>query len=221
LCGIKLKKERKIMKNEFMDAMNFRHACKVFDESKKISKEDINYILECARKSPSSFGMEAWKFLVITNEELKAKLRPACWDQVQVTSCSHLIVVLAGIDSVKVESGEVRKRFARREMPEDMLETYMGLYADHLKETLSSDENIYAWTAKQSYIAAANMMTGAATLGIDSCPIEGFDKESVESILELDTKKYQLALVLPFGYRINPQSKQLRLALDEVVEFID
>jgi nitroreductase len=221
LCGIKLKKERKIMKNEFMDAMNFRHACKVFDESKKISKEDINYILECARKSPSSFGMEAWKFLVITNEELKAKLRPACWDQVQVTSCSHLIVVLAGIDSVKVESGEVRKRFARREMPEDMLETYMGLYADHLKETLSSDKNIYAWTAKQSYIAAANMMTGAATLGIDSCPIEGFDKESVESILELDTKKYQLALVLPFGYRINPQSKQLRLALDEVVEFID
>jgi len=209
------------MQNQFMDAMNFRHACKVFDESKKISEKDLGFILECARKSPSSFGMEAWKFLVITNETLKAKLRPACWDQVQVTSCSHLVVILAGIESVKVESGEVRKRFARRDMPEEMLETYMGLYADHLKETLSSDENIYAWTAKQTYIAAANMMTGAATLGIDSCPIEGYNKEEVESILGLDTKKYQLSMVLPFGYRINPQSVQHRLDLDQVVEFID
>ncbi len=84
------------MKEDFIKAMNFRHACKVFDESKKISDEDIHYILEAGRKSPSSFGMEAWKFLVITNEELRAKLRPLCWDQVQITSCSHLVVVLAG-----------------------------------------------------------------------------------------------------------------------------
>ena len=209
------------MKNEFMDAMNFRHACKVFDETKKISDEEIKYILETARKSPSSFGMEAWKFLVITNDELKAKLRPACWDQVQVTSCSHLVVLLAGIDSVKVESGEVEKRFARREMPKETLDFYMGLYAEHLKETLSSDENIYSWTSKQSYIAAGNMMTSAALLGIDSCPIEGFDKKQIEGILELDTTKYQLSLVLPFGYRINPQSEQLRLAFEDVVEFID
>jgi nitroreductase len=209
------------MKSEFMDAMDFRHACKVFDENKKISKEEMTFILECARKSPSSFGMEAWKFLVITNEELKAKLRAACWDQVQITSCSHLVVILAGINSVKVESGEVRKRFARREMPEEMLEMYMGLYADHLKETLSSDEKIYAWTSKQTYIAAANMMSGAATLGIDSCPIEGFDKKQVEEILELDATEYQLSMVLPFGYRINPQSPQQRLVFDEVVEFID
>ena len=65
------------------------------------------------------------------------------------------------------------------------------------------------------------MMSGAATLGIDSCPIEGYNKEEVESILGLDTKKYQLSMVLPFGYRINPQSKQLRLELDEIVEFIN
>ena len=205
----------------FQEAMDFRHACKVFDESKKISDEDIRFILESGRKSPSSFGMEAWKFLVITNEELKAKLRPACWDQVQVTSCSHLVVILAGIDSVKVESGLPKKRFARRDMPQEQLDFYLGLYAEHLKETLSSDENIYAWTSKQTYIAAGNMMSGAATLGIDSCPIEGFDKKSVEEILELDLTKYQLSMVLPFGYRLNEQSTQLRLDYDEVVEFID
>jgi len=208
------------MKNEFMKAMNFRHACKVFDESKKISDEDIKYILEIGRKSPSSFGMEAWKFLVITNEELKAKLRPACWDQVQITSCSHLVIVLAGIDSVKVESGLPEKRFARRDMPQETLDFYLDLYASHLEKTLSSDENIYAWTSKQTYIAAGNMMSGAAFIGIDSCPIEGFDKGQVEEILELDTTKYQLSLVLPFGYRIDEQSSQQRLDFDEVVEFI-
>jgi nitroreductase len=208
------------MENKFMDAMNFRHACKIFDETKKISDEDMRFILECGRKSPSSFGMEAWKFLVITNEELKAKLRPACWDQVQVTSCSHLVIVLAGIESVKVESGEVEKRFARREMPKESLDMYMGLYASHLAKTLSSDENIYCWTAKQTYIASANMMTGAAYIGIDSCPIEGYEKEKVEEILALDTTKFQVAMVLPFGYRLNPQPEQIRLPFEEVVEFI-
>ena len=208
------------MHNNFMDAMNFRHACKIFDETKKISDEDMRVILEYGRKSPSSFGMEAWKFVVITNEELKAKLRPVCWDQVQITSCSHLVIVLAGIDSVKVESGEVEKRFARREMPKESLDMYMGLYASHLKKTLSSDENIYCWTARQTYIAAANMMTGAAYMGIDSCPIEGFEKEKVEEILKLDTTKFQVAMVLPFGYRLNPQPEQIRLPFEEVVEFI-
>ena len=105
-------------------------------------------------------------------------------------------------------------------MPQEKLDFYLDLYASHLEKTLSSDENIYAWTAKQSYIAAANMMTGAAYIGIDSCPIEGFDKKAVEEILELDTTKYQLAMVLPFGYRVNEEPKQLRLPLEEIIEYI-
>lgn len=208
------------MQNDFSKAMDFRHACKVFDDNKKISDEEMHYILEAGRKSPSSFGMEAWKFLVITNEALKAKLRPFCWDQVQVTSCSHLVIVLAGIENAKVESGMPKKRFMRREMPQESLDFYMDIYAKHLEKTLSTDENIYAWTAKQSYIALGNMMTAAAFIGIDSCPIEGFEKENVEKVLDLDTSKYQLAVVVPFGYRINEQSSQLRLPFDEVVEFI-
>lgn len=208
------------MEKTFMEAMDFRHACKIFDETKKVNDEDMNYILEAGRKSPSSFGMEAWKFLVITNEELKAKLRPACWDQPQITTCSHLVVVLAGIDCVRPESGEVERKFKRREMPQEKLDFYIGLYAGHLKDTLSSDENIYAWTAKQTAFAAGNMMTAAAVKGIDSCPIEGYDKSKVEEILGLDTKKYQLSLVIPFGYRINEQSTQLREPLANIVEYI-
>jgi nitroreductase len=206
--------------NDFMKAMDFRHACKMFDESKKIPDDLMHTILEAGVKSPSSFGMEAWKFLVITDEALKVKLRPACWDQAQITTCSHLVIVLAGIDSVKPESGLPRARFLRREMPQEKLEFYLKLYEDHLQETLSSDENIYAWTAKQTYIAAANMMSAAAFMQIDSCPIEGFDKKEVERILELDTTQFQLAIVLPFGYRINEQSTQLRRPFNEVVAFL-
>lgn len=208
------------MQNDFTKAMDFRHACKVFDNTKKISDDEMHYILEAGRKSPSSFGMEAWKFLVITNEELKAKLRPYCWDQVQITSCSHLVIVLAGIENAKVESGMPKKRFLRREMPQETLDFYLDIYAKHLAKTLSSDENIYAWTARQSYIALGNMMTAAAFIGIDSCPIEGFEKENVENVLGLDTSKYQVAVIVPFGYRLNEQSTQLRLPFDEVVEFI-
>lgn len=208
------------MDKTFMEAMDFRHACKVFDDTKKISDEDINFILEAGRKSPSSFGMEPWKFLVITNEELKAKLRPACWDQPQITTCSHLVVYLAAIENVKPESGTPRKKFERREMPEEKYDFYLNLYSDHLADTLSTDEKVLAWTARQNYIASANMMTAAAIKGIDSCPIEGFDKQKVEEILEVDTSKYQLAVIVPFGYRIDEQSSQLREDLNEVVEFI-
>ena len=208
-------------KEEFLKMMNFRHACKVFDTTKKISDEDMHYILEVGRKSPSSFGMEAWKFLVITNDELKEKLKPFCWNQPQITTCSHLVVILAGIDTLKVESGIVRSRFMRRNLPQEKLNAYMKLYASHLSETLSSDEKIYQWSARQTYIAAANMMNAAAFIGIDSCPMEGFEKENVEKVLKLDTSKFQVAMLLPFGYRINEQSTQLRSNFKSVVEFIE
>jgi len=208
------------MKKTMIEIMDFRHACKVFDEDKKISKEDINYILEVGLKSPSSFGMEPWKFLVITNDKLKAKLRPFCWDQVQITSCSHLVIVLAKIDAVKPESGIPLKRFARRDMSQEKLDFYINLYSKHLEKTLSTNDNIYAWTSKQTYIALANMMSAAAQLNIDSCPIEGFEKENLEKALELNTNEYQVSVVLPLGYRINTQGQQNRLSFDEVVEFI-
>jgi len=208
------------MKNKFSEVMKFRHACKIFDENRKISDKDIRYILEMGRLSPSSFGMEAWKFLVVTNKELKERLRPACWNQPQITSCSHLVILLAGIESVKPSSGIPQQRFARRPLSKEQIDNYIGLYSTHLKDTLSSDDKIYAWTSKQTYIAGANMMSAGAFLGIDSCPIEGFDKEKVEDILKLDKSKYQVAMLLPFGYRLNEQPIQLRLPFDEVVEFI-
>ncbi len=205
----------------FMEAMDFRHACKIFDETKKISEEDLNFILEAGRKSPSSFGQEPWKFLVITNDELRTSLRPFCWDQVQITSCSHLLVILAKIEDVKANSSEVLRKFNRRGLPKDMVEAYIKKYANHLKDDLSSNEKTFCWSARQTYIALANMMTAAAIKGIDSCPIEGFEKTNVEKVLNLDTNKLQVSVILPLGYRIKEQSVQLREELKDIIEFIN
>ena len=205
--------------NDFTKAMQFRHACKLFDETKKIPDEAVRYILEAGRTSPSSFGMEPWKFLVIRNKKLKAKLQPLCWNQPQITTCSDLVVILAAIESVRPQSGIPQKRFARRPLPQEQIDGYINLYSTFLADTFSTDEKTYCWTARQTYIALANMMTAAAYEQIDSCPIEGFEKENTEKLLEIDTGKYQVAVMAAFGYRVNPQSEQLRLPFDEVVEF--
>jgi len=207
------------MQNNFSKAMAFRHACKLFDNNKTISDEEMVYILEAGRTSPSSFGMEGWKFVVITNDKLKATIQEKCWNQPQITSCSHLVVILSAIENVKPSSGIPKQRFSRRPMTQEQIDGYMGLYANHLSHTLSTDENIYQWTAKQTYIALGNMMTAGAYIGIDSCPLEGFEKEALEEILELDVTQWQVSVVVPFGYRINEQSAQQRLSFDEVVEF--
>ncbi len=211
------------MDKSFKEAMNFRHACKLFDKNKKITKEDMLFILEAGRNSPSSFGQEGWKFLIITDDELKSKIQPYCWNQPQITTCSHLVIILAAIEALKPQSGTPQKRFQRRDLPKEKIDMYIKVYESHLTKNkiLSNDKNIYEWSSKQCYIAAANMMTAAAVKGIDSCPIEGMEKENVEKLLGLDTTKFQIALVLPFGYRAKPQPARIRLNPKEVYEFID
>ena len=209
-----------MLTNDFSQAMQFRHACKLFDEEKKIPQEILHYILEAGRTSPSSFGMEPWKFLVVRNDALKAKLRPLCWNQPQITTCSDLVVILAAIESVRPQSGIPQQRFARRPLSQAQIDAYIERYSTFLADTFSSDEKTFCWSARQTYIALANMMTAAAYEKIDSCPIEGFEKEKVEALLEIDTTKYQVAVMVAFGYRVNPQGPQLRLPLEEVVSFI-
>ncbi len=206
-------------KDMFSKAINFRHACKVFDENKKISDEDIRYILEAGRLSPSAFGMEGWKFLVITNQNLKEEMRPFCWNQTQITTCSHLVIILGAINSLKLESGIPQKRFQRRDLPGERIEQYIGVYKNYI-DAIGDDKDIFAWSSKQTYIAAANMMDAAAVLEIDSCPIEGFEKRKIDELLNLDTNEFQTSLILPFGYRVKPQPEKIRRNFDEVVEFI-
>ena len=84
----------------YLEILKFRHACKIFDESKKIGAGEFDFILEAGRLSPSSTGLEQWDFLVVQNKELREKIKAVSWNQAQITSCSHLVVILAKIKEV-------------------------------------------------------------------------------------------------------------------------
>lgn len=204
--------------SQFLEAMAFRHACKVFDTEKQIPAEEFDSLLEVARTSPSSFGMEPWRLIVVRNEKLRKALKPSCWNQSQITDCSELIVFTTDNNVVRSGTPYVRKMFERRGLSAEMVDTYMGVYKNYLADIENDELLLENWTAKQCYIAAANMMTYAATLKIDSCPIEGFDKEEVEAILDLPEGRY-VALLCAFGYRVNPQSEQKRLPITQIVEY--
>ena len=203
--------------SEYIDAMQFRHACKRFAE-KKIPDEAFEQVLTFGRMSPSSFGMEPWRFIVITDTVLRGTLRPLCWNQPQITECSHLVVVTADNESIKPGTDYVKRMFERRGLPPEGLQRYLERYESHMGPQFHSREAIEAWTHKQCYIAAANMMTGAASLKIDSCPLEGFEKAKVEAALRLGPA-YSVAIILAFGYRLDPQPGHLRLPLEAVVSY--
>ncbi len=206
-------------KENILKAFNERHACKLFDINKKIPKEDFDFLIEIGRLSPSSFGMEHWKFLIIMSQDLKEKLKPACWNQVQITTCSHLVTYLAKKSFLK-NPEYYRPMYERKsdiwpdtEMREASIKRYEAFVSS------MDDKALACWSAKQCYIAAANMMSTAAMIGIDSCPIEGFEKDRVESILEIDTKDYEVTMLVVFGHRVNPASKKYRLPIEKLVEY--
>jgi len=204
--------------SEFTEAMAFRHACKKFDTEKKIPQEEFDSLLEVARTSPSSFGMEPWRLIVVRKPELRKALKSACWNQNQITECSELVIFTTDNDTVRSDTPYVRKMFERRGLPKEAVDTYMGVYKNYLEPIECDEVLLENWTAKQCYIALTNMMTYAATLKIDTCPIEGFDKESVEAILDLEYG-HSVAVICAFGYRVNPQSPQMRLEMKQIVEY--
>ncbi len=206
-----------INKDDILKAYNSRHACKLFDDSKKIPKEDMEFILETARLSPSSFGMEHWHILNITNEDLRKELKPVCWDQAQITSCSNLLILLAKKDMFEGSSEYVEQMFNRRGLSPEHTKAYIAKYTQFVEARPSKIE----WSQKQCYIAGANMATTAAMLGVDSCFIEGFEKEKVEKVLGIDTTKEELAFILALGYKANETTPKFRLPIEQVVTNIE
>ena len=188
----------------FLEVMKFRHACKIFDENKKISAGEFDFILEAGRLSPSAMGLEQWDFLVVQNKELRQKIREVSWDQPQITSCSHLVVILGKVAEIKYGSEYVDKIIARCEdkAPETIAQR-RNFYRDVLVENFKNDDELtFQWSHEQCMIAAANMMNAAS------------------SLLGLDTSKQRVAIVVPFGYRLNPQPKKYRRELSDVVKWI-
>jgi len=222
----------KDVKEQVLNAHNFRHACKEFDAGRKIPKEDFDFILETARLSPSSFGLEPWKFLVIQNRAVRDKIRSVSWGtQRQLPDASHFVVLLARKKDEMIYSSEYVSNFMKevQQLPDDILNDRKKKYEDFQKndfKLLESDRAIFDWACKQTYIALANMITAAAMIGIDSCPIEGFDRDKLEQVLEeekiLDRTKFGVSCMAAFGYRKNaPSRAKTRQSTDKVVEWIE
>lgn len=217
-----------ITRDDLLSAFGFRHACKAFDPKRRIPDPDFEFILECGRLSPSSFGLEPWQFVVIQNPALRGQLLATVWGaQGQLPSASHFFALLyrkgMRFDSSHVEHmmADVQRlpeeaRLAKRQRIRKFQE------AEH--RLLDHARNLHDWAAKQAYIALGNMMTAAAAIGIDSCPIEGFDMAATEAILKeagaLDPENFGLAVMAAFGYRVNPQPAKTRRPMAEVVSWI-
>ncbi|MGE6599751.1 NAD(P)H-dependent oxidoreductase [Bacillus proteolyticus] len=215
-------------KQEILKAYQFRHACKSFDTNKKISDEDFHFILETGRLSPSSVGLEPWKFVVIQDAALREKLKPVSGGaQGQLPTASHFVVILArSKEGLRHDSVHVIKMMKDiHHMPEEVVQNLSGFYKTFVETELEdNDRLIFEWASKQTYIALGNMMTAAAQIGIDSCPIEGFDKKQVTDILQnegiIDGNDFGVACMVAFGYRKeDPKRPKTRQSLDEIVEW--
>ena len=212
-------------KQQVLDAFHFRCATRYYDPERKISKEDFDYILELGRLSPSSVGSEPWQFLVVQNPELRQALKPVSWGMAtQLDDASHVVVILAN-KHMRYDSEDFRANLARRGLTEEQMQANMATYqrfqTEHIN-VLENDRTLFDWASKQTYIALANMMTGAALIGIDSCPIEGFNYAEVNRILAqtgaYDAEKYAVSV---FGYRAKDIRPKSRKPLNEIVHWIE
>lgn len=200
----------------FSDVLAFRHACKIFDENRAISDSDWDQILEAGRLAPSSLGLEPWEFELIEDKNLREKLRGACWGQAQITSASKLLIIYAKISDLAPNSDYILCMVLRRmDKNSDAHKAYMGAINSVLEQVGLAPNLVFGWAKAQCFLSAMNMMNAAAFLGIDSCPIEGFVERDVNEILGVNPNIKRVALILPFGYRIQEQKPKIRKNLDE------
>ncbi|PDY48026.1 NAD(P)H-dependent oxidoreductase [Bacillus pseudomycoides] len=218
-------------KEEILKAYHFRHACKEFDVNKKVSDEDFHFILETGRLSPSSFGFEPWRFVVIQNQDIRNKLLPVAWGaQKQLPTASHFVAILARKKEDMIYDSSYISNFMKniQQLPEEVITMKRGFYKAFQEtdfQLLEGDRAMFDWASKQTYIALGNMMTAAAQIGIDSCPIEGFHQEKVEAILKeegiVSGDTFGVSALVAFGYRAEePKRDKTRQTMDMVVEWI-
>jgi nitroreductase len=211
--------------SEILSAFNFRHACKIFDSTRKISETDFNLILESARLSPSSFGFEPWHFVIVQNPNLRNLLKPNAWGApVKLDTASHFILVLTMKSPLIKWNADNVLDFMRnvQHLSEDLITPRIKLFQQfqNIDFDLTDDRKLFDWASKQSYIAMGNMMTVAAMLGIDSCPIEGYNQVETDKVLQehfdIDTTQYGISYMLALGYRLNEPKVKTRKSLEQI-----
>jgi nitroreductase len=208
-----------------VDRLSWRYATKQFDPTKQISIENWQALEQSLVLAPSSFGLQPWKFVVVRNPDLRQQLVEHSWGQKQVAEASHLVVfaIKKNLDAAYVDR-YVARMAEVQQVPVDSLQGFGNVvkgFIDKPPYPLDVD----AWSTRQAYIALGQLMTTAAMLAIDTCPIEGFVPSKYDELLGLTAQGYASVVVCAVGYRAADDKyaakPKIRFATEDVVQYID
>ena len=185
---------------ELLERLNWRYATKRFDPTATIEPETWAALEESLRLAPSSYGLQPWHFVVVTDPATRERLRAASWNQAQITECSHLVVFAhrAGLNAADVARYVDRTAEVRR-VPRESLAGFETAMTNHLGRPKPFDAD--EWSRRQLYIALGMFLTSAALLGVDACPMEGIEPARYDEILGLPARGFRSVCVAAAGYR--------------------
>lgn len=196
---------------DLLTQLRWRYAVKKFDATRRIPEADWRALEEALVLTPSSFGLQPWRFYVITSQEIREQLPAISWNQSQVRDASHVVVFAIrspftdeDVDRFVARTAEVR------ETPVEKLAGFRNLMVKAIDQIARAGQ-IEAWATFQVYIALGNFMTAAAVLGIDTCPMEGILPDRYDELLGLREAGYRTVVVATAGYRA-PDDKYALLA---------
>lgn len=206
-----------------IEGLKWRYATKKFDSSKKISKENLDYLKEAISLIPSSYGLQPYKVLVIENPAIREKLREAAWGQAQLADASQIFLFcnFTSMEPKKIDEFLNRGAAINNYDPATTKE-----YGDMMKGQMAgmTSEQLINWTSKQTYIALGSLLAAASEIRIDSCPMEGFDKAKFDEILGLKEKGLTASVLGAVGYRSAEDShqflKKVRKPMKDLFEMI-
>ena len=206
------------MKN-IIEMLNWRYATKKFDLNKKISEEVKGELMEALRLSPSSYGIQPWKFIVVNNKEIREKIKILAYGQLQITDASDMII-FANKKNIDAALVDLYMNFVAKEKGIDVsnLDGFKNMINGSF--TGKSIEELKGWAACQVYLAAGNLLTSCAVLGIDACPMEGFDRLGLDQLLGLSELGLESKIIVTMGYRSDTDEdagkKKIRFPKEEV-----
>ena len=185
---------------QLLASLEWRYATKAFD-TRKLPDATWAALEESLRLTPSSYGLQPWKFIVVNDPALRTKLRPVSWNQSQVTDASHLVVFARRTEVTETDVNEFfNQMVSERQADATKLEPYRQMMLGGVvkgKDAAAQKD----WAARQLYIALGQLMGAAAAMAIDTCPLEGIDPDAYTEILGLKGSGYEVVVACAVGYR--------------------
>jgi nitroreductase len=197
---------------DFKQIVMGRYATKKFKG--KIEQKKVDELIEIVRFAPSSFNIQPWKLIVISDQVTKEKLAPLAWNQPQITTCSHLIIFCADSD-LRVLVQRLEKQMIDAGATKDGIKSYVDMMHGFV-DSMGEEHLKTAWAQKQLYIALGNALNGAKSLGFDSCPMEGFDPKGFKEALKLPENLHPTVLC-PIGFADDEQPPKLRFSTKDIL----